>query len=201
MTINKIVGYVLLLVIKMTICTLLGKRGVTDEYIKKDRKSFGIQFIFNHCIILVFLCFHRTTEDRQGYKGIPYSYMSLVQSDVDGNLGAVGTKMSVVYGKQGIQDMDGTEFFDVEQAEEEKDILSLYDMLNKVCEYFDSNEKNKVTIKEMGLCYLPVIRDPAKLEFTGVPVWYLVYGEGVAANTGTAREAVTFDARTGEIYG
>ncbi|MCI8408221.1 MAG: hypothetical protein HFJ09_02975 [Lachnospiraceae bacterium] len=38
-------------------------------------------------------------------------------------------------------------------------------------------------------------------EFTGVPVWYLVYGEGVGAKTGTAREVITFNARTGEIYG
>lgn len=136
----------------------------------------------------------------QGHKGVPYSYMPLVESDVDGH-GSVGTKMCVEYGKQGIQDVSGTDFFDVEQVEEEKDILSLYDVLNKVSEFFDSNEKNKVTIKEIGLCYLPVVREPKKLEFTGVPVWYLVYGEGVAAKTGTAREVITFDARTGEIYG
>lgn len=136
----------------------------------------------------------------QGYKGVPYSYMPLVGSDVDGH-GSVGTNMCVKYGKQGIQYLSGGEFFDVEQAEEEKEILSLYDILNKVSEYFDSNENNKVTIKEIGLCYLPIIKDSAKLEFTGVPVWYLVYGEGVAAKTGTAREIITFDARTGEIYG
>lgn len=137
----------------------------------------------------------------QGHKGVPYSYMPLVESDVDGRLGAVGTSMCVEYGKQGIQDVSGTEFFDVEQVEDETEILSLYDVLNKISEFFDSNENNKVTIKEIGLCYLPVVREPKKLEFTGVPVWYLVYGEGVAANTGTAREIITFDARTGEIYG
>lgn len=137
----------------------------------------------------------------QGYRGVPYSYMSLVGNDVDGNRNSIGTSMCVEYGKQGIKDVSGTEFFDVKQVEKEQGILSLYDILNKVCEYFDKNKDNKMVIKEIGLCYLPVIKEPAKLEFTGVPVWYLVYGEGEAAQTGTAREVITFDARTGEIYG
>ncbi|MDE7424632.1 MAG: hypothetical protein K2N51_13250 [Lachnospiraceae bacterium] len=137
----------------------------------------------------------------QGHKGIPYSYLPLVDSAVDGNIVLSGSYMCVLYGRQGIQSVSGRAFYDMTEMGEEKDILSLYDILNKVSEHFNSSSDKKTKIKEIGLCYLPIIRNSSKLEFTGVPVWYLVYSEEIAEGTGTARSKLTFDARTGEIYG
>lgn len=133
----------------------------------------------------------------QGYNGIPYAYLQLVDREVDGAAIIRGTEMSIIYSKDGIIDIDGQCFFNMVQAGEKKEILSLYDILKRFQDRHKS-ESNKISMKQIGLNYLPILSDAGKLEFHGVPVWYIVYDE--TKENGTERKHVTYNAVTGEMY-
>lgn len=132
----------------------------------------------------------------QGYNGIPYDYLAVAENDISG--AGNDTDMSVFYGKQGITEISGGDFLDIEKVGEEKEILSLYDILKKFRDSHRRKADNKISIKQIGLSYLSILTNAEKLEFDGVPVWYLVYDD--VTNIGASRCIATYNAVTGEVY-
>lgn len=133
----------------------------------------------------------------QGYNGIPLDYLGVAESDITGINDETDT--SVFYVKQGITEISGGYYFDIEKVGEEKQILSLYDILKKFQDSHRRKAGDKITIKQIGLSYLPVLADEGKLKYDGTPVWYLVYDDGTST-IGVPRNVATYNAVTGEIY-
>lgn len=136
----------------------------------------------------------------QGYKGIPYDYLSLVENDVDGTSYISGTDMSVFYGKQGITMIKSGRFYDMKQVGEEKRILSLYEILKKFRDSHKREADKMISIKQIGLSYLPILKNAKNLEFDAVPVWYLIYDDKLAEMVSGERKIATYHAATGECY-
>lgn len=136
----------------------------------------------------------------QGYKGIPYDYVDLVENDVTGVSYSSGTDLTVFYGTKGIREISGGHFFDIREVGEEQELLSLYDVLNLFRNSHKRSAENKITVTQIGLSYLPIVSDGKKLEFDGVPVWYLLYHDVGSPANGSARNSIVYNAVTGEIY-
>lgn len=132
---------------------------------------------------------------RQGVQGVPLFHLGGVDGTMSGTYQNFPTSVQCVYGKDGILKLDITNLFDIKE-EEEMEIKSFSEMLNKFCSSHGSVE---TTIKYIGLSYLPIVKDGSRLEFNGQPVWYFVYDEVLGDIT--PREVIIYNAETGEIIG
>ena len=57
-----------------------------------------------------------------------------------------------------------------------------------------------ISIKQIGLSYLPILKNAKNLEFDAVPVWYLIYDDKLAEMVSGERKIATYHAATGECY-
>lgn len=130
---------------------------------------------------------------KQGVQGVPIDCMGLVDETVSGTFNNLPTAVRCLYAKDGISELHINNLFDIKE-EEEIEIKSFYEMLNKFC---SSHGAFETTIKYIGLSYLPILKDDSQLEFKGQPVWYFIYD--IESEETTLRNVTVYNAETGEI--
>ena len=111
-----------------------------------------------------------------------------------------GSQNSVLFSANGIQSMNISNVYNMEDTGEVNTILTLGDVLEMHYERYGSILTRKEVVKEIKLYYLPVCTNKDNLEFTARPVWYIqsdittetAYGDEIMG------QGVIYDAVTGE---
>lgn len=137
---------------------------------------------------------------RQGHNGIPYNYYNNIVSDDTTGTTWNASLTEVTYGTKGIERLKLSGIFKCKSVGEKVGIIPFSDILKK---FIDSNasysDRNKITVKKIGLSYLPVVSDADSLEFNARPIWYFFY-DVKAGEDGSERSSTVYDAVTGELY-
>lgn len=138
-------------------------------------------------------------EAEQGYHGIPY-YIEPVDPSVTNYPEMLGTKLTFLVTEKGIINANVMDLYDCMNIKEDEDILPAGEMLDTfIGLHNDTIGQTPVTVKHMGLAYLPVMKDKKNMVFNAVPVYYVLYDQyGEVSSDFAIRECGLFDARTGE---
>lgn len=134
----------------------------------------------------------------QGAGGIPlfpYEISSTVT-----NTTFAGSQCYAFYSAQGIVDMKIRNVYDIENIGEDKEILSLGEILETHYNQRGKQNSAKEKVIKIRLYYLPICVDESNLKFEAKPVWYILSNveRGTEGLKNSTREAVVYDAVTGE---
>ncbi|MBR1865289.1 MAG: hypothetical protein IJ801_02155 [Lachnospiraceae bacterium] len=143
---------------------------------------------------------------QQGYDGIPLCRYQLADTLKKQNLGyGLYADCSAYYSSQGLISLWAGNLMDVQQAGELHPIVPLSDILDKSIPTLSQMASGETTIeiKEISLCYVPVLQNVTDLEFRAVPVWVIAYFQsnpflGEEGTLLTTDQYDVFDAITGE---
>lgn len=117
-------------------------------------------------------------EFQQGYDGIPICKYQLQQTLERQDFG-YGTYAYgyALYSNKGLIDFEVSNLFDMEKAGKKQKIVPLSEVLDKSVSGLKNliAGKTSAEIREISLCYLPVLKDAAKMEFEAEPVWVVAY--------------------------
>lgn len=117
-------------------------------------------------------------EFQQGYDGIPVCKYQLQQTLERQDFG-YGTYAYgyALYSNKGLIDFEVSNLFDMEKAGKKQKIVPLSEVLDKSVSGLKNliAGKTSAEIREISLCYLPVLKDAAKMEFEAEPVWVVAY--------------------------
>lgn len=117
-------------------------------------------------------------EFQQGYDGIPVCKYQLNQTLEKQDFG-YGTYAYgyALYSNKGLIDFEVSNLFDMEKAGKKQKIVPLSEVLDKSVSGLKNLIAGKMSaeIREISLCYLPVLKDAAKMEFEAEPVWVIAY--------------------------
>lgn len=131
---------------------------------------------------------------RQGHEGIPYYYYGDMDETVTGTYLNIPSVLEVTYGTKGVANLGVNGIFDTKKIEKKVEIQTFSEILQTFIDTYSSNTANsKITVKKIGLSYVPMVTDTDSLEFKATPVWYFLY------NLGDTREHKIYNAVTGEI--
>ncbi len=136
---------------------------------------------------------------QQGYNGVPYLP---VQADlsISNTFTIYGTRMELLLTENGIIDATIDDLFQAEEHGQKYEIVSVGDILETFIElHNDETSTVKSIVKNVGLYYLPVLKDKENMCFNAYPVYCVIYDLPSADNAGfVTREFNIFDAVTGE---
>lgn len=117
-------------------------------------------------------------EFQQGYDGIPVCKYQLQQTLERQDFG-YGTYAYgyALYSNKGLIDFEVSNLFDMEKAGKKQKIVPLSEVLDKSVSGLKNliAGKTSAEIREISLCYLPVLKDAEKMEFEAEPVWVVAY--------------------------
>lgn len=145
-------------------------------------------------------------EFHQGCDGIPVCKYQLGRTLKKQDFG-YGTYAYgyALYSSKGLIDFQVSNLFDMEKAGEKQKLVPLSQVLDKSVSGLKNliAGKTSAEIREISLCYLPVLKDAAKMEFEAEPVWVIAYiqtGTFVGETTITMSESKydVYNAFTGE---
>ncbi len=134
----------------------------------------------------------------QGYRNV-----SIMQYSVDSIEGTyiIPSSCRVVYDSSGIVGFEVTSMYDMipDSVGEDKEICDL----STIIENFSNNmdgviTDGEVTVKEIGLAYVPILSDSDSLTYHTIPVWYVIYDQPNSIDGNITREMKVYDAYSGE---
>ena len=143
--------------------------------------------------------FNVTKEDEayilylyQGHKGIPFIPYEL-SSDITGSLLGVVNRCELTYSANGLESLTLRNPYDIGEVEETVEILSAGEILEQ---HYKRNAGSEETVIKMQLYYQPIHVEG--LEFIAKPVWYILSDVPNLYSDKLTRDAVVYDAVTGQ---
>lgn len=82
---------------------------------------------------------------------------------------------------------------------EDKEICDLSTIIENFSDNMDGVITDKeVTVKEIGLAYVPILSDADSLTYHATPFWYVIYDQPNSIDGNITREMKVYDAYSGE---
>ena len=134
----------------------------------------------------------------QGYRNV-----SIMQYSVDSIEGTffIPSSCRVVYDSTGIVGFEVTSMYDMipDSVGEDKEICDLSTIIGNFSDNMDGViTDGEVTVKEIGLAYVPILSDADSLTYHTIPVWYVIYDQPNSIDGNITREMKVYDAYSGE---
>lgn len=117
-------------------------------------------------------------EFNQGYDGIPFCRFQLMDALKKQDLGyGLWSDCSAIYSAAGLSDLWVSNLMDIQQIGKPERIVPLSDILEQSIPALSrlATGETRIEVKEIDLCYLPVLKDASKMEFCAIPVWVVAY--------------------------
>ena len=117
-------------------------------------------------------------EFQQGFDGIPVCKYQLGQTLQKQDFGYGNHAYGyAIYSSKGLIYYDVDNLFDMERSGEKQKIVPLSQVLDQSVAGLKNliAGKSSAQIREISLCYLPVLKDAAAMEFEAEPVWVIAY--------------------------
>lgn len=134
-----------------------------------------------------------------GYRNVPILKYE-TNPPIDGTFD-LSNACSVVYDSSGIISFEVTSMYDMipDSVGEDKEICDLSTIIENFSDNMDGVITDKeVTVKEIGLAYVPILSDADSLTYHATPFWYVIYDQPNSIDGNITREMKVYDAYSGE---
>lgn len=139
-------------------------------------------------------------EFQQGFEGIPICKYQLDQTLEKQDFGygsyAYG---NAIYSTKGLIYFNMDNLFDLEKSGEKQKLVPLSQVLDQSVAGLKNlvAGRSSAQIREISLCYLPVLKDAAAMEFEAEPVWVIAY---IQSDTYTGEVSATLPDKKYDVY-